>query len=213
MIQLQEAYSAFGRLKRDISDVSVATFNEWCDFINKYIYSKVSILDPSRFADTETYTVSTTPSTQALPADYKNIDADQTGVFIVDNSGADTEAMLPVTGYGSRETGFYIDGSNIVFTGGHDKTYKLRYLPTQTAVDDLTDYFTLDGTSTGAEIILDRHLEYVVRALDVQYTNWDEMPGEESLADFRFIRQLAYILDDYKLSPLVYSTRDYSTDY
>ena len=212
-IELNAARSSFQRLKRDISDVSNATIVEWMDWINKYLYAKVSILDPTRFLSSQTYNVTTTPSTQALPADFKNIDANQSGVFLVDSNGNDTEQLLPITGYGSGNTGYYIDGSNIVFTGSESQTYKLRYIPTQTALTDLGDYFTLDGTVSGAEIILERHMEYVVKALDVLYNLWDEEVGAESLADFRFVRAMAYILDDYKQAPLVYSTRDYSTDY
>lgn len=210
---LSDVRTSFERLKRDISDVSNATFIEWCDWINKSFYNEASVLDPERFVSTQSYTVVTTPQTSNLPASYKNASAYGLGVYLVDSSGADVDQMLPITGSGSRETGYYITSSSIVFTGNENQTYKLRYLPEQTKLTALTDYFTIDALVNGKVTIEPRHLEFLVKALDVLYNQWDEMPGSESLADFRYARALDAALEDYRKLPTVYSTSDFSLNY
>ena len=211
---VSDVRTAFERRKRDISDVSSATFVEWCDFINKFIYERIADQDPERFIETSSYTVSTSPQTSALPADFKNIQTLGTGFYEIDDNGDATSFSLPRTGFGQRTQGFYITGSNVVFTGIDDSTiYTLRYMPKTTKIDATTNYFTVDTLVTGKEIILDEYLELLVNALDVQYTIWDEDPSSESLSDFRFVRALESLLSDIRREPDAYGIPDFSQSF
>ena len=81
-ITAQNAYDAYNRLKRDLTDVPLATFWEWCDFVNKHAYRKLKSVDPERYINqATTYSVSTSPSTQSLPADFRDIEDKECGFF------------------------------------------------------------------------------------------------------------------------------------
>jgi len=212
-LQVQTAYNAFGRLKRDISDVPLATFNEWADFVNKFAYRKLISVDPERFLSSTTFTVSTHPQTESLPADFKNVLPLGAGFFVRDSNGDDTERELARTGFGSNTPGYYITGTNVVFTGMDSETIVLRYIPTQAQIDDLTDYFTVDTLVGGVEIILEEYLEYAVKAIDVLYTQWDDDVSSESFADARFVRILSEMIDNFRKDPDVYGIYDFTNNY
>lgn len=124
------------------------------------------------------------------------------------NGNDQTNEKIALTGYGNTNEGYYLRSSYIEFTGADtitDKYYVMRYLPYAPTIDALTDYITVDGTSSTAQIVEDRHLEYMVKAVDVLYEQWDNDPGAESIADFRFVRALGGLLDGYNRQPQVYS--------
>lgn len=126
------------------------------------------------------------------------------------NGNDQTDDKIGVTGYGSQKEGYYLVNSGaskyIEFTGSDsitDDYYVMRYLPIPPTIDDSTDYLTVDGTANTPEIIEDRYLEYLVKAVDVLYEQWDNSPAQESIADFRFVRALSNILDGYNRLPQV----------
>lgn len=133
------------------------------------------------------------------------------------NGNDETDEKLGLTGYGSKNEGYYLVGSTVVFTGTQqiqDYYYVMRYLPIPPPINALTDYLTVDGTASTAEIAEDRHLEYFVKAIDVLYEQWDASPGSESLADFRFARALGGILDGFNRQPQIsVIARNYFSDY
>lgn len=212
-LQVQDAYDAFGRLKRDITDVSLATFKEWCDYLNKFAYRYLVGIDPERFISSSTVSVSAGTSSYSLPADFRSMQAMGTGLFDVDDNGV--AKTLALTGFGSANKGYYVSGSNVVLTPNptQSATYTLRYTPDVTTIDDMTDYFTVDTTNTGNIILPSEFKEYVVKALDVFYNQWDEEVGMESFADARFTRALTELAQTYKRTPGVYGLDDYSIYY
>jgi hypothetical protein len=214
-LTVQNALDAFGRYKRDITDVPNATFIEWCDYVNKFAYRKIAGIDAERFIDqSNTFTVTSAPQTSALPSDFEYTESFETGFYVVDDNSNDTTRRLAVTGFGSSKMGYYIQGTNVVFTGIDDsKTIRLRYIPVNTQITALADYFTIDTLITGAEIIPDEYLNYIVKAVDVFYTQWDEDPNAESLADFRFVNVLDELLDNIRKGPSAFGTPDYSVNY
>jgi len=123
------------------------------------------------------------------------------------NGNGQTDQKLGITWYGCKKEGYYLDGSYVVFTGDNknlvDKDYVMRYLPNPPTIDSLTDYITVDATANTAEIVEDEHLEYMVKAVDVLYTQWDNDPGAEMLADQRFVRALGEVLDGYNRQPQI----------
>ena len=76
-----------------------------------------------------------------------------------------------------------------------------------------SDYFTHDGSVTGELLVPDNKRQYLVDALDVQYTIWDEDPGAESLADVRFVRAMDQLLSHVKKEPNAYGLFDFTLNY
>lgn len=204
----QQAYNSYNRLKRDITDVPSATFIEWCDWANKMVYRHLLGIDPERYITTQSFTVTTTPSTQTLPTTFKDMSRFGCGVFLVNSDGDDVSGMLPITGFGRTDTGYYITAGSVVFTGAENQTYKMRFVPTITAIDALTDYFTLDTTSTGKEIVPDEYLKLLVNILDIAYSQWDEDIPLEQVASER----VSVLLDEFSRNinrvPAVYGLDD-----
>lgn len=214
-INLQDAFSSLNRLKKDTSDIPQDTFAEWCDFINKFIYRGLLGVEPERFINEYTFNASAGVTSYALPTDFRSMSHVGTGIFYVDSSGLATTSKLPKTGYGSLVAGYYLKGSNIILTPpswNQAQTFCLRYAPKQTKLTSLSQYFTLDGTVSGAEIIPDEYLDELVKALDVRYTEWDEEVGAETYADGRFARALEELLRTIRRDPAVFSVFDSSVN-
>ena len=191
-------------LKKDLSDVGQDLFLQWLNFANRQIYDFIAGIDPERYITTQTYTVSSAPQTSALPADFYHIQPLGTGFYEIDSNSEDTEYSLARTGHGSRLQGYYISGTNVIFTGIDDGTqYKLRYIPILTTLTALTDSLVLD------EI----YMEALVNDLDRLYSQWDEDGGMESLADFRFVRTLEALGNTVKKEPDAYAIPDNMSAY
>ncbi len=116
-----------------------------------------------------------------------------------------TGSKLGITGYLSNKEGFYLQGPNIIFTnsGLQEQDYVMKYLPVPPTLDELADYITVDGTADTMAIVEPKNLEYLVKAVDVLYEQWDANPSGESLADFRFVRELGGILDGFGRTPQI----------
>lgn len=199
---------------KDLSDVSQDTFLQWSNFISDFLYEHGRSSDPLRFTDTESFTVSSSPQTSALPTDFKDITLQGLGFYYVDSESKDTEIQLTRTGPGRRDKGYYLEGANVVFTGISDGSiYKLRHHIERTAFTAMTDYFTLDATLTGAELLQDGKMQYLVEALSKMYMVWDEDSSGEFLADQRFVRSLNQLLSYYRREPGAYQVNDISSIY
>jgi len=182
---------------------------------SRFAYDHVKGTDPERFVDTSnTYTVSSNPQTSALPSDFNDIQEWGCGFYEIDSNGKDTNKRLVRTGPGVQTAGYYISGTNVIFTGIDDSTqFRLRYMKERTEFTDTSDYFTIDGLSTGAVLIPDGKKRYLNAAIDVLYNIWDEMPGDEAFADARFVRQLDQLLSHVRKEPDAYALQDFSTYY
>ena len=196
-ITVAEARTALLNLKRDLSDVSDATFIEWCNHINRYAYHQMSGIDPERFISSSTINVVSGTSSYSLPADFESIQAFGTGLYYVDDNGDDTEKRRPLTSFGSQTYGYYVTGSAVVLTPEPEdtETYKLRYIPKITALTATTDSL----------VIPDEYLLLVVDALDALYSKWDEDSGAEVLADQRYTRALNDLALNIKRGPMIAS--------
>jgi len=197
LISLTTARTALLNRKRDISDVSVAVFVQWADFINKYLYRQLTNIDPERWISGSLYTVTSAPQTSALPAGFLTMSALGCGLFERDANGNDTTLQLPRTGFGSNSKGFYVTGTNIVFTGIVSTAYyRLRYIPTLTTLTSMSDSVIID----------DYYLEYLVNAMDVQYVMWNEDINMNMVADNRFINSMSDLLSCFRKEFGVLST-------
>lgn len=191
-------------LLKDLSDVSETVFLEWMNFANRQFYNFIIGVDPERFITTSTYTISSNTDTQSLPSGFMNIQPVGCGFYQIDQNGNDTAYTLPMSGFGSSNKGFYISGDNVVFTGVTvGDQYKLRYIPILTTLTDMSDETVLN------EI----YLESFRNDLNTLYQQWDEQPGAESLADFRFLRTLNELGNTIKKSPDAYYIPDFSNSF
>lgn len=110
---------------------------------------------------------------------------------------------LGITGFGSSNEGYYLNRSSVVFTNAKEKSFVFRYAPSVVTLSNIEEYFTLDGTSTGIELIENRHQKYLINAIDVLYEEWDRNASAESVADFKMIRALGEVLSNYSRTPLI----------
>lgn len=204
-ITLTQAKNSLARLKQDISDVPQATFIEWGNFGNRQFYDFINGIDPERFVNqATTFTVSAAPQTSSLPSDFMNIQPLGCGFFRIDDNGDDTDNRLVRTNFGSRTQGYYIQGTNVVFTGTDDNTkYRLRFIPILTTLTALSQTIILD------EI----YLQHFVLDLNTLYEQWDQDPGAESLADFRFVRSLEALGNNIKKEPGAYAIPDFANNF
>jgi hypothetical protein len=181
-----------GRVERRLGDTNAIKPAQWYDMatdLNQLLYRTMFSIDPKRFIDSSTtYTVSTAPSTQALPATFRDIQEEDCGFYIRDAAGKDTTQRLTPTGFGSQQLGYYVDGTNVVFTGiGSSTTIVLRFVP---VLADIT-------APSGVFIVPDENKDLVTEGMVLSYYKYEEDP-RESIADQRFARLLGEF--EFKLS-------------
>jgi len=203
---VSDVYSAFGRLKRDISDVKDSTFYDWCDWVNKFAYRHIKGIDTVQLLTEATITTRVGQEWEYLPADFRDITGFECGLYQLNDGIPNTysEVLLP---YGSGVSGYRIENDRIYFmpVPTEVRIYNLRYVGTEPEIDDMTDYFIAPLSSA--------FMQYVVQALNVLYNEWDEEVGMESIADVRFTRLLAELSKNIKQTPNVYALDDWTQSF
>lgn len=181
MISVQNVYDKFLLYKKNLGDVSTELFLDWCDELNRFAYRILYGEDPNRFLSVQTIIVTANTDTYALNSDFLNISPIGAGVYV--NNGSTTFPIpLTATGYGSQIPGYYISGTNIIFTPlpQSTQTILVRYIPILPTLTAFTDEL----------IIPDDFIAYVRYAIDVLYDEWDEDVSAEGIADGRYARAL-----------------------
>lgn len=180
------------RLK-DVANISNDVFYQMATDLNQFLYNEMFGTDPERFITTSTYTVTSSPSTQALPAGYRDIQETGCGFFVQNTDGSASTEQLRPTSYGSKDYGYYISSTNVVFTGFNTtKTIILRYIPT------LSDITTTGGTF----VVPDENKELVTEGMVLYYYRYQEDPREGE-QDLRFKRLLELFIEGLPKSPKV----------
>lgn len=165
------------RRLKDIHDIDDPLLYDMATDLNQLLYRELFTQDPERFIQTQSYTVGTSPSTQALPVGFRDIQEFGTGFFIVDSAGNVTKQKLLMTSYGSTTPGFYINGTNVVFTGiGTSTNVVLRYIPV------LSDITALSGTFC----VPDEFKDLVLEGMVLAYYKNEEDP-REATSDARLL--------------------------
>jgi len=190
------------RLK-DISDIDDATLFQMATDLNQHLFNEMFSLDPERFITTQSYTVTSSPSTQALPSDFRDVQEDGCGFFIQQEDGDAGDDELTLTGYGSEDRGYYINGTNVVFTGINDSiTVVLRYVPTLDDIDSTSDTF----------VVPDENKELLLEGMVLYYYRYEE-DQREFEQDQRFVRILQRFLDKLRKTPNNFYRKDNSSIY
>lgn len=202
---VSEAFSQFTIYKKDTSDVSQAVFLQWCNTLNRVVYRLISDIDPERYILEVPYSTisSNTPSIQALPIDFKQIQQWGTGFYPLDANGNIIDQKLTLSNPSTWFYGYYLNKGNVIFTAPQTRSYKLRYIPVLTPLLLFSDSF----------VIPDEYADYVLRALDVLYYQWDEDAISEGISDQRFVRVMSELEDDIRRVPSAYNLPDLSLDY
>lgn len=215
MIQISALKTQYRNFKQDISDVSNSLFLNWCNYIIGFIYDKLASSTPDKFFKTQTIQILNGQSTYSLPSDFRDMARIGAGLYPTDSNGGPTDSPLPLTGYGSGSNGYYLDNGNLVITKIPQATtvYILRYIPLAPVFTNDTEYFSSDKTQNGVPLFRDEDIEYLIRAIDVQYEMWDEDPSLESIADQRFVRILSELLERQRSTPNSYNLSDYNWAY
>ena len=167
------------RLK-DINDIVDAKLCQMASDLNQLLYKEMADTDPERFISTQSYTVSTSPSTQALPTSFRDVQNKGCGFFIQNTDGTASNTQLIPTGYGSKDLGYYISGANVIFTGiNSTQTIVLRYVPV------LADITTVAGTFC----VPDENKELLTEGMVLYYYRYNE-DNRQSNQELEFDRQL-----------------------
>lgn len=209
-LQIQTVFDAYKRYKKDISDISTELFIDWCNYLLQYYFHNIVYTSPDSLYATTAVNVTSATARYALPADFGGLKGFGDGLYPQDSSGQINEnTALALTNFGSTQEGFYLDmtTNEIVFTPKPTKTiiYQLKYTPAIPVFDAYTDYFTLDKSETGVIILDSQFRLHILRAIDVFYAQWDEDPGAESVADFRYVRELNDIFENIRYTPSVFT--------
>lgn len=215
-IQLSTIRDQFAEYKKDISDVSDSLFLNWMNDIANYIYREMQKADPEVYISEVVFNQTT--NSRSLPADFRSLVPENTGIFYNDSDGNITNRRLPITQPGDQNIGYYIYQTEFRFTPpdwGQSIPFTLRYIPKRSQFAASSDYFTLDLASDGTEIIpnTEEYMDYLIRALDVQYDQWDEDINQEGIADIRYTRVLDDLLENIRPLPKAYYIDDFSTMY
>jgi hypothetical protein len=203
---VSDVYAAFGRLKRDISDVGDTTFFDWCDWVNKFAYRHIKGADTPQLITETTINSRIGQEWEYLPSDFRDIAGFECGLYQVNNGVPNnrSDVLLP---YGSGGTGYRIEKDRIYFmpVPTEARTYNLRYVSSEPEIDAMTDSFIAPLDS--------KYMQYIVNAIDVLYSQWDEEIGMESIADVRFTRLLAELSKNIKQTPDVYALDDFTQSF
>lgn len=201
-IQLNDLFTEFTALKQDTSNLPGDTYIYWCNYVARFLYNRLIGTDPERYIATQAYSALT--GAQDLPDDFKNLRPRGAGIFYLNNDGSNTptDNKLPITQYGSEFPGYFLTNTEVNFTNFEDPMpVMMRYIPKLTKYTSVNNYFTIDGTENGIEILEDEYIDYLISALDVWYGVWDGDPSAEAMSDQRFIQSLSEILDNFKRIP------------
>nr|QGH72392.1 MAG: hypothetical protein [Podoviridae sp. ctka020] len=194
-ITLSDIVNRVTRRLKDVDDISSSIWYDIATDLNQFLYRRIKGIDPERVITSATYTVTSSPSSQALPAGFRDIQAIGCGVFYQNSAGQNTDTQLPLTGFGSTSPGYYFDGTNIVFTGINTSTvFVLRYVGT---LADIT-------AMSGIFCVPDEYKDLVTEGMVLGYYKYEEDPREAD-ADTRFTRLLSDFLETVKKAPKVYA--------
>jgi len=205
---VSDVKTVYARFKRDITDVSNATFIDWCDWVNKFAFRHILGIDPERLVNTTTVIATAGDLRTYLPTDFRDLQRFGCGFYEYKNSNQYNAEPLLLTNPNSGLTGASIQDGYVYWTPypiSETKTYQLRYAPTEPEIDALTDYFIAPLSSA--------YMKYLIDAIDVFYSQWDEDIPMEGIGDARFARLLDELSRNIKQTPNVYSLDDFTNNF
>lgn len=198
---LTELRAEFLLLKRDLGNVGVPLFIQWANYVARAYRQKLAKTDPEQLILTQDYTITTSPSSQAEPTDFANIQPDTAGFLRVGDDGDLTDDYLVRTGPGRSDRGYWWSKSSFNFTGITGETYKLRYITKHTEYTSMDDEF----------IVPEKYSLMSMDGLDLLFNQWSDKSGAESLSGQRFLTQFSEVFEDLPKEPRVFEIPDLSS--
>ncbi len=177
-----DVHEQFRLYKKEIADVDTSEFYRWCDTINRTAYRYLYRQESSQYVQSQSYSVLPNVTSYALPTNFLTMDTANCGLFLISSGGIQTNYQIFQTGFGAATPGYYLEGGSIVITPIPQIGFQftLRYIPIVPEMD----------SDPSILVIPDEFMNYVLKAIDIQYDMWDEDPNAEVTADQRFINVL-----------------------
>jgi hypothetical protein len=176
---------------QDLSDVETSTIYYWFNYLNRAFYDLLKNYNPTQILENETYSV-TNSLTTALPADFETLGVYGCGLWLLD-SNSRPSIELTLNDVTDSAMGYRIEGSNLVISGVTGSV-KMYYIP---ALEDVSEAET-------ATVIPAIYSKFCVDFLKKCYYEWDLQPSEESLADFRLVREMDRVAKGLARTSLTY---------
>jgi len=173
--------------------------------INRELREILKDTNPNDLISSSTISVIGGTQSYSLPADFESMDDNNCGLFETDSNGDITDEPLNETGVGSQETGYRIEGSNLILTPNQttNKTLILRYIPTLVKFTALTDTF----------VVSDRFEDLVRLGLLREHAIFDRDAATELQAAERYSSALDEFIRIVNKTPKVVSLIDISSAY
>jgi len=160
----------------NIGDISETDRIRAAGIVNENIYDAIVEADPERLMITLPAVNIVAPTSIAIQSDLETMEAEGAGFYFVNTDGTDTSTVLPLTGFGSKFSGYYIDATNFQFTGTINGSYKQRYIPNNTEITAITDAFIVPNGVKYREMVRAGLLAqyYFLKGdfKDSDYQNW-----------------------------------------
>jgi hypothetical protein len=189
LVTVQQAITGFQQQYDDtFGEISEALYLQWLNDLNYMLYDDLVAQNKEKYISSQTYSVTTGTSTFSLPSDFKDT--------LPSNVYDTEERPILKTRYGSELKGFFIQGSNIVFTpsGKVNEDLTLRYIP---EISSLT-------ATTDSLVITVEDLEVAIDWIDKKYAQFNLDIIREQNAEQRFIRNLERLKENSQVETQVF---------
>lgn len=161
-ITVADGWTAVQDVVKNINDLSTGQQLRLADIVDRQIRDEIAAVAPERLLTSTSIAVTAGTSGYALPATFQDVQDLGTGFYLLNTDGT-VNTRLAQTGFGSDTQGYYIDGTNVVFTPlpSTGAIVTLKYLAERTDFTVTTGLFCTPNAK--------RYLELVRQGLLVQY--------------------------------------------
>lgn len=206
MITVAQGWTSVERLVKNINDVSESARIEFANIVDEQIRDEIASVAPERLLTTTNISVSPNVDTYSLPADFEDTKESGAGFYRLDNNG-NVSRKLARTSLDSQVEGYYISGSDVVFTPTPQNSFTvtLKYLPERTEMTSTSDNFSVPNGI--------KYKELVRQGLLVQYYLFKRRFDLKQLAEADYAALIQDLQDNIKTIPNVQNVQDISASY
>lgn len=125
--------TAYKTWNKNISDIEGDVLLQLLNHVQQHLYRLLYSTQPDLFRTTTTITVSSSPETESLPADFESIQPYGCGFYEHNSDGTVSSRKLTQVQRGSTSKGFQFTGlftSVIIYGYTASQTFTLDYIPT-----------------------------------------------------------------------------------
>lgn len=183
-ITVSEGWTAVESLEGAISITGTEKLR-YANMLNRDIHQALYASNPEQLRSLDTFSTQSGTLSYTAPSDFDaqslHGNAEALGLFVYDSNGVMTK-KIPYSAPDSGLSGWYWDGTNIVFTKDQgDLTYcRLYYIPTLTQLTDLSDEMLVDWQYT----------ELVQYGLQMHYLRKEQDIARAQVAESMYLERL-----------------------